>query len=213
MNEPVNPYAPPQHLPPLVAAAIVDPQESYVEYELTLDEYLAFNDFYQRKSPAARATFRKAWTLRATIWVAAGLGAAAVVYRLAPGAFATTAMIVGIVEAVWLSLYPLQHRRAIRHAVGRHYRQDNMGMLFGRRRLTLTPEYVVESTPYSQTITRWMGIVEVCVQPDAIYLFTSAVSAKIVPSRVFANEADFRRFGSLAQDTLAKAHRVPQATN
>ena len=213
MVEPINPYAPPEQLPPLVTAAIVDSRESCVEYELTLDDYLAFNDFYQRKSPAARAAFRTAWILRTILWSVAGLVAAAWVYRFAPAAFGQTVTMIVVLEVIMLALYPMTRRRALRRAVQHHYLQDNAGMLFVRRSLTLTPEYVVESTPYSQTITRWMGIVDVCVEPEAIYLFTSAVSSRIVPRRVFAGEADFRGFGSIAQAAFERARQAPVASS
>ena len=191
-----------------MTAAIVDSRENWVEYEVTLDEMLTFNDFYQSKSPAARATFRRGWLLRAITFVAAAVVAGPVLYGIAPDVFPVLAVFLVVLVVSVLAYYPVQYRRAVRQAVERHYRQDNMGTHFGRRRLTLTPDYVVNSTPYSQTITRWIGIVEVCVEPYAIYLFTSAIHAIILPSRVFADEAEFRRFASLAKDAFERARQA-----
>ena len=197
MSSPPNPYAAPRIEDPaaaLVAAVVVDDAGHHIQYEIGLKDYLAFNEYHQQKSPAARGNFRRAWFLRAVTLAVIGFLACVLLRYAAPNLFPVMEVVViGLLFAGWC-LYPLQYRAAIRRLVEQHYRDTNNDALFGLRKLSITPEYVIISTPLSQTVARWRAIREVDVQREALYLFQSGLTSIIVPRRAFASEAEFQRF-------------------
>jgi len=209
MSPSPNPYeSPAAEKPDLVAEMVIDDHGLHVEFELTVEELLAYNDFYQARSRAARDTFRRAWAIRAVLYFCVGAIACFYFQRFAVDyALALSAVIVIVLVIAWF-YYPFQYRRAIRRMMQRHYSEDNSEAVFGRRRASLTPAYFVISRRDSQTITRWQGVIEVCIQPSAIYVFVSSMQAHIIPRRAFADDSQFERFAQTAKDYHSRSRTV-----
>lgn len=98
----------------------------------------------------------------------------------------------------WLA-YPAYYRWKVSR-LARSIYSVGVSNLVGRRRLSLSADYVAFSSPLSQTIMRWAGIERIVVQREVIYLLISQISAIIVPRRAFANDEQFDAFARTAEE-------------
>ena len=106
-----------------------------------------------------------------------------------------------VLAVVWPAIFHWRAGKMIRNI----FREGKNLAILGPRRLTLTPQYLMHASPVVQTVTRWIGIERIVVDPNAIYILQSSTSAFIVPRRAFADEAQFRQFADKATEFHARS--------
>jgi len=75
--------------------------------------------------------------------------------------------------------------------------------LFGTRRIALTHEGVTESGDFGTSQTPWSTVERIAFDQNYAFIYTSAISAVLVPKRAFAEEGQFEEFMETAQRFLA----------
>jgi hypothetical protein len=175
-----------------------------IEYELRLDDLVAFNVFHNRTSLAARRqyllglwTFPVMWTMLCVI-----------IWRLADHErgeplqtfLALLPLFCG--GPLHLLLYPWRYRRKLRRIVkGMVAEGHNRGIL-GRRSLLLGPEGIVERTEQRTATYQWSGIERHVLYEVHLFIYTSALDAIVVPKRAFASQGDFEKLHQTMCDYL-----------
>jgi hypothetical protein len=66
--------------------------------------------------------------------------------------------------------------------------------LFGKQRVTISPESISRSSDFDQTTIAWSAIERVVKDKDYAFLYTSALTTIIVPRRPFADVVGFDEF-------------------
>jgi hypothetical protein len=194
-NMNVNPYQPPASETPLVAELVVNDAEWTIEFEIGLDDLVAWNSYCHKHLPVFRRNFLRGWILLGAVMATIQ----GVLLLFEPTAIAAHAMtMVGMVAI--LAIYPWFYRFRLTNLARGMYREGASPNLVGRRRLTLSKDYLIFSTPLAQTITRWAGIERVIREKDVIYFLLSNISAIPVPLRAFANEEQFQKFAQAGRE-------------
>jgi hypothetical protein len=203
-----NPYLPPQNSPepPVLALLVGEDGGISVDFAIELEDVIAFSVYHSMHSAWGRKQFLNPWIF---IGVAAALvlgGAVYLMYLQGMLLDMIPAVVVAVAAvAACVGLHPWTYARRLRNSSAAIIRSGRNLAVFGPRRITLTPEFVMHSSPYTQSATRWIAIERVDPQPQALYLYVSSNSAHIVPRRAFASEDDFRTFIDAAQEFHARA--------
>ena len=186
MSSSSNPYAAPEHEPGSGATLRESGGDLTVAYEFTREDYIEYNLFVNDR----RKPYR-----RMHLFLLGGLLLYALLL-LATGTFRDNHILLAVFAAVAgvIAFFPVILRRSIRVNARRLVADGVNRYLFGRKRLAVNSEGLVETGEYSELRLKW-EIVENVVRSDAhLYLFLSSIQAIIVPRRAFATDADFQGF-------------------
>ena len=198
--DPVNPYAPPADSPPLVSRLVADESGLTIDYELTMDDLVAWSQTLHRTNKTTRRGMLTVWLMFGTI--------AMLILLIAVTSRPVNYPLVALGVAFGLFTiggWPLLHRWRVKRLVHRLHAGSRNPNVVGPRRVVLSPEFVTYSSAMSQTVVRWAGIEAIITEPQALYILVSAVSAVPVPRRAFATEADFERFVAAAREFHERA--------
>lgn len=80
---------------------------------------------------------------------------------------------------------------------------ENRG-LFGRRRVTISAQEVVDASELSRNSTAWRSVERVVVANEYLYIYTNALAAIILPQRAFADRSAFDTFARTATEYYQK---------
>lgn len=72
-------------------------------------------------------------------------------------------------------------------------------------RVTVTPEYYMQSSGTDQSLTRWLAFVEIHEREHAIYVEQDLQQVHIIPRRAFANPTEYQRFVETARKYLERS--------
>jgi hypothetical protein len=167
-----------------------------VEFEFTKDDLTAFNLYHQYHSPTVRRSYYRAWLLPALAWLllCSALWYLADKDRDTP--LQTFLALLPLFSGVplYLAYYPWWYRRYVRRIVSGMADEGKNRGLFSRRRVTVSPEGISESDEFVQTSSAWRAVERVVRAPDHAFIYLNALAAIVVPSRAFADLADFDEF-------------------
>ncbi len=198
MASPLNPYAVAAASSelPLVAELVGDSAEWTLDYKLEIEDLLRWNDYFQTRSPAMRRQFYTSWVLIGLIVVFT----AVFVPWMLTGQTSVPATIAAIATAFifWLA-YPRIYRGRNRRMLLSVYRQGANANVVGRRRISLTPQYVAFSTPHSQTITRWTAVESIVIDGGNVFIILSPLQAIVVPHHAFTTAEQSAHFTRAAE--------------
>ena len=204
-----NPYQPSQIdsgvrlEPPVMAALVGEDGGMSIDFEIWREDLVGFMLFHHRHSPATRKQRRRRM---ATLGIALALLLAILVrYALRSPDFWFLAAGTVLVLAGLLVSYPQIHQWQLRNAIERMYGEGRNLLLYGPRRVGLTPQFLNNSSPYSQSVTRWIAVEKIVVAGDALYIYISSVSSVVVPRRAFTSDDHFRTFVHTTQEFHARA--------
>jgi hypothetical protein len=207
----MNPYAPPTDAsgraePPLVAQLVGEIDGLSVEFEQTFEDVEDLNEFHVRRKrlPGVILLIGSALVV--------GIFTALMILRLMrspdPGESleSTGPFLLGGLIFVGILTVLIFSQRSIRaRAVRKLYEGGKNLLLTGIRRITITPQFLIFSSPLCQSVHRWQGMEKIEMSPKAIYLYSSSMTAYAIPRRAFATEEQFQRFAQQAQQYLAAA--------
>ena len=207
-----NPYHPSQidsalrQGPPVLPLLVGEDGGMSVDCLIELEDVTAFAVYHNTRSPLGRKQFLKRWLIIGLTMV---IALASFVYLAsAQGQFLNLVpvfvLFITFVVA-YVGLYPWIYVRRLRKGTEAVFRRGRNLALFGPRRVTLTPQFMVSSSPYTQSVARWMAVEGIDPQPTALYLYLSSNTAFIVPRRAFASDDDFQTFVHTAQQFHARA--------
>jgi len=168
-----------------------------VDYVLTPDDLYAFQLRALQKSPIAKRSRRNVY-----IGILAALVILTVVPAIGSDGFVFSRVSIGFiaipvvifVALTWLIEKPMA-RRAIRQVVQQE--KPDKGQL-GRHTVRLEDTAVVESTAVGDQRISWNGIDRIEYDPDYIYIYTTPMSALVIPKRAFTSSVEAEKFHDLA---------------
>jgi hypothetical protein len=204
-----NPYLPPQtdpslhHEPPVLATLVGEDGGMSIDFEIGREDLVAFSLFHHRSSPANRQRLRLAMVALSLIM--ATVLALLVYYALRQPEYWLPAVVVVMALVFVLVRFPQIQERNLRNLVERMYGEGRNLLLYGPRRVGLSPQFLNNSSPYFQSVTRWIAVEKIAVSENALYIYNSSVSSVIVPRRAFSSDDHFQTFVHTAQEFHARA--------
>jgi hypothetical protein len=158
-----------------------------LEYEIALDDVVAFNLYHFDHSRVARRNRNLA---RYGVPVFLGLLVAAIDFP--PSPVPIVAWILGAV--LFVIIWPWIERRITRRYVTRFFLEGQNKAMFGKHTLKVLPDSIVETSEHGETSVSWDAVEKIVKTDDMIYIYGSAVAAFLVPRRAFQTEEAFNEF-------------------
>ncbi len=203
----LNPYEPPnpgaEEDPPLVAQLAVDGEGMTIEFEQTLDDILALQDFHVRQQ--ARMS-RQAWLVARVMVAALSVILAGGIYLTWPDGDDTMFIVFSgsLLALLFLVFYYSVYQRwNVRRWTIKQFQQGRNLNLTGHRRITITPEFLIMASPLTQSACRWLGVEKILQDEYAIYVYVSTMNAHVLPRRAFNSDRHYQEFAAKAAEYLA----------
>jgi len=170
--------------------------EMTAEYELTKDDWSAFNLYHHFHSPTARRQYRRAWVSSVLIVLLVCLGISVLASLNSPNPLSTFMALLPLFSAVVLAIpwFPWVYRRKLKRIVAGMIGEGRNRTLLGRQRVTISREFITRSGDFDQTTVRWSAVERVIKDKNHAFVYTSALTAIIVPRRAFADTVAFDAF-------------------
>jgi hypothetical protein len=198
----LNPYSAPnpqpEDDPPLVAQLAIEGEGMTVEFEQTFEDLVVFSDYHWRQQPA----FRKHLfgVIGVGIFLISLVATPAHEEFLRSGWFgALLGWTFGLLFIVIYGYQIFARRYLIRRNLHRAYSEGKNLSVFGPRRITITPEFLMYAAPLSQSAHRWAGVEKIGGDKDGIYIFISSLSAYVLPRRAFNSDQHYQEFARAAE--------------
>lgn len=167
------------------------------EYEVTLEDLVAFNLHYFQHNPAMRRQLLRARILVSfltpllTLLTIAAINGASRRGRLLDW----FAVVVGLSGgAVIYLLYPWLSRRGLRRRVTKLLADPANRNMLGKKQLRLRPDAIELRSEHSTSSTAWAGIEQLGLTESLVLLYLTGISAIVVPKRSFADAAKAQVF-------------------
>jgi len=151
------------------------------EYDLTADDYAAFNLHHLMTSDVGRRQ-RRVYRL-SLAGVTAVLSASLITVVLRDSVAALAAAAIGAMTGWFLG--PFTWKREVRRNVRKMAKDDGLGAS-GRHVLTLDDYGIRENTPNATVTVPWSSLVRVDETADHLFIYTDPVRAFVVPVRIGA---------------------------
>lgn len=199
-----NPYSAPNpepaEDPPLVAQLAVDGEGMTVDYEQTFEDLMLITEYSWRQK---RSYWNQFGWMGLALWLLALLFLPDGFLRQRDWAASVILLMCGaVLVAIWFQIVFIP-RVMVRQALKREYTGNKNLNVIGLRRLTITPEFIIASSPLMQSAQRWTGIEKVIIYENTILIFNSALSAFVLPRRGFNSDTHFHEFANQSQKYLA----------
>ncbi|MGC4154171.1 MAG: YcxB family protein [Propionicimonas sp.] len=159
-----------------------------LEYTLTNDDYIAFNQYAARHTPAIVAQSRR---IRTTGTLAAGVMAAVVFWLVSKELLTTVAMTAAAAGMMWF-IWPSTQRRAVNAQLNRLAKDGDLGRL-GETVLTWDDHALTEAATASQAVVGWERVRRIEETAQHLFIFTGDLEALIVPKRAGNTAAELAR--------------------
>ena len=159
----------------------------HVEYEVTMDDYVAFNKYVVETSP----TIKRA---RRLTYLAALAGALWALYLI--GASRLWVSIVAVVGALagFAAWNRFRNPRRIDRLTRRLMAEGRNQLVLTKHHLQVDPDGLTDATAAGEARARWMAVERVVETASHIYLFVGALLAHIIPKRAFAGPEEVSDF-------------------
>ena len=170
-----------------------------IEYEFTRDDFIKFNQYYCFQFNKNRVRVRLLRILIGVLW---GLVFIFIILMAIKGDLRFTSdyfivifllLLLSIVAVFLKQIFML----LIKWTVIRQLKTGKNKNLIGSKQLEILPEFIVEETECSKLIINWNGIERIEKNNDYIYIYTSSVSAVIIPNRVFNSNKEYEEYYNL----------------
>ena len=152
-----------------------------LEYDLTNDDYVAFNERVARTAPGVVDQYRRIRMI-GTVATAVAIG----LLVREPVEALVMAALVGTV--MWFAFVPIV-RRSMRAQLRRLAKAGNLGRL-GPTVLTWDPYGITESATDSEASVGWPRVTRIDETDDHLFVFTGDLEALVVPRRAGADVAE-----------------------
>lgn len=210
-----NPYQSPRHLQelPEQSPPEIEPRQPLsVEFDLTLDDYVAFTVAHHSRPALLKWT---AIVLLGVGWVSIPLGIGVKLYQNWVGHMpepldaneVTYLLVYAAVHAVLFPLltwwiYPVSmwimrsrfHHFFLRLVIRWMLAAGDTSSLFGHYKLTLSAEQLHEQGPKNETIYKMSAVQKLRQSSQYLFIYVSPLQAYIVPARAFPMPEDFSQF-------------------
>jgi hypothetical protein len=200
---PPNPYESPQTvstLSPEPPRPIWDEVE--VEYDLTIEDYVAFNVHHLMRSPAQRKA--RARTFLVLLVISELINGLLLLLQTFRGPLKPEALffhaVVGVVLLVVLGSSAFTAWRkgtsawGLKRLLRNMFAQGDPALLIGKRRVRVTKNYLEEISDLRETRLKLQCVQRIDVTPVYAFVYVAPVIAYLLPVRAFATPDHFARF-------------------
>ena len=171
-----------------------------VEFDIVLDDLVAFNEYHVSTSPTARRQFLFAWVVPPAI--SAGIAAIVLVKAgspMEPSWLFWLLLFLVVFTLLYLVDFPRKRRKRIEKLARRLLSEGKNKGILGAHRLSITPEAVRATTEFGDGVTKWPAVEKIAVTDAYAFIYVGAVNALIVPRRAFADESEFQKLVETAE--------------
>jgi len=99
-----------------------------------------------------------------------------------------------VVMILWFFLYPIIAKSSIFRLGKKYYLEGKNKEVLCKHKITIGKNKITEETKNSKNEHTWDGIEKIVYTNDYIFIYTSALTAHVVPIRVFKNEDEKNKF-------------------
>ena len=166
-----------------------------IEYELTPDDYAAFNLFTMQHSPTFKRQLKLARYIPPIIFL---IGWCYILISAIPRGFKTyTIVALALLFAfaiAWILLMPASYRRNIRKTASKMSMEGSRKGIFGKTAITFTSDEIAIVRKDEEIKAKW-GILSNIVENDThIFMYSSSVEALVIPKRAFESDSAIASF-------------------
>lgn len=159
-----------------------------IEFEVTLDDYFAFNDHLTTTSSFMKVSVRKGQA-----WWAAGPILGVMLWAICKKIpFEKTIIIIAIVASILsipaLFFYPLYFKWYQRKYIKKNCESEKNKGIIGIHTIEITDDNFREKTAFNDTAIPWKGIYKLETTKDHIFIFINDIAAYIVPRHSLSAE-------------------------
>ncbi len=171
-------------------------QEMQINYELTKQDYIDFNLYHISYSK----TSRQALFIQRYITSLIFLLAPFVVARFTEIPLEYWLVTFAITYLLWVFFYPKYFKRVVGKRVSKMVDEGKNVDLLGYRTVTIDAEGLHSKSDVSESTIKWSSVENVVETKEHIFIYVSAISAHIVPFRIFETDKDKEEFLKVLHD-------------
>src|SRR6266850_7089827 len=167
-----------------------------VDYQLSPDDLVAFNLYHHFRSRTARRSYLRSWFVPALIGLILCTGLWYLAQKQSGTPLRTFLALLPLLSfaPVYLIYFPWAYRRKLRKIIAGMVSEGNNRELFSRRRVSTSIDGISEISDLAQKSISWRAVERVVYNDDYVFVYTSALTALIVPRRAFSNQSEFEKF-------------------
>lgn len=161
-----------------------------LEYDLSEQDYMAFNMHYIKYSKRIRSSLFVQRYLISLIFLVIPFVTGGAKYISLGGSLALAV----VIYVLWVVFYPKYFNGALKKRVTKILNQGNNKSLLGRRTMSLGEDGISEMGNYGDGKIPWDSIKKVEETNEHIFVYINDVNAYVIPIRAFKNEDDKKKF-------------------
>lgn len=152
-----------------------------VEYDLTKEDYIAFNMHHIDHSPTIKRSLFIQRYVVALVFLAFPF-----IYSNVSGVPLLLPIIIyGAVFIIWILFYPRYFTASMKKRILKMIDEGGNASLFGPRSFTLSETGVEEVSDQGESRSSWRSIEKIDETVDHIYVYISSINAYLIPTRAF----------------------------
>lgn len=162
-----------------------------LNYKLTEEDYLDFNLFHAKNSPAVQKQVTMQRIFVPVLYIV--LAFLAFMFLDMPS-FLVLFVLFLIMGISWVIFYPAYFYRLIKRNATKMMREGKNEGVLGAHTMIFTEDGLREISPNSEMSVSWSGIENFGDGPAGFYLYNSGLSALIIPKRELVNSEEVSGF-------------------
>lgn len=164
-----------------------------IDYSLTVDDIITFNMYHIGHSPTIRKQVAYGQIITAFVTIITMF--ALIYFTDRDKNISLIGFILPVLGGIILFvLFPVIYRYEAKRQARKLLAEGQNTSLLGTHHLSLSPEAITSTSEVASATLKWSAITDVKDSSDYIFLYTSAMSAMIVPKRVFSSTEEIQVF-------------------
>lgn len=167
-----------------------------VEYDLTKEDYIAFNMHHIDHSP----TIKRSLFIQRYIVALVFLAFPFIFSNMIGVPLLLPLIVYGVIFIVWILYYPKYFTATTKKRILKMIDEGSNDNLFGPRTMTLSESGVEEVSDHGESRSSWRSIEKIDETADHIYIYISSINAYLVPIRAFEDKSQKDTFVERLKD-------------
>ena len=152
-----------------------------IKYQIDLNDFFVFSNYLIKTSPLLRKTIR-----RGQMWWACGPLVGGLVFSILKGSPSEQALLNLSILSIAISLpmyflYPHYFKYRNNKQINKLYANNNYMEVLGGHEMKISDRHLTEVTEHNESEIQWGSVSKIETVADYTFIFTSDVSAYIVP--------------------------------